>query len=206
MEGCTQKREAQQGLWRGGGYKGARDGGGKRSRSADDAYSRALAECDTCENFGCPRGDSEPASWTITVLQFDESSEDTSWFSLTASRAPSPIPQLPPAAIDAAMPLPAPRHVAAIALPTTSLQSNLIDNIDLVTNISSLAYSVAKVDATKDPWAHAHTRVCAHANQECSACSISLTCCSCRALRYTPGPPPSSPPPPAPTSAPTNRS
>ena len=123
------------------------------------------------------------------------SKPSTSWFSLLASPAPSPIPQLPPTAVNAAMPLPAPHHVVVTAQPTTSLQSNLIDNTNLVTNISSSAHSVAKVDVTKDPWARAHTRVCAHANQNCSACSISLTCCSCRALRYTPGPPPSSPSP-----------
>ncbi|KAF8703916.1 hypothetical protein AX14_014105 [Amanita brunnescens Koide BX004] len=133
------------------------------------------------------------------------SKPSTSWFSLLASPAPSPIPQLPPTAVNAAMPLPAPHHVVVTAQPTTSLQSNLIDNTNLVTNISSSAHSVAKVDVTKDPWARAHTRVCAHANQNCSACSISLTCCSCRALHYTPGPPPSSPSP-VHAPAPTNRS
>ena len=122
------------------------------------------------------------------------SKPSANWFNLLASPVPFPIPQLPHAAINAAMPLPNPRHVAVTEQPAVSLQSNLIDNIDLVTNISSLACSVAKIDATKDPWARAHARICAHANQECSACSISLTCCSCHALRYTPGPPPSSPP------------
>ncbi|KAF8690191.1 hypothetical protein AX14_003077 [Amanita brunnescens Koide BX004] len=41
-----------------------------------------------------------------------------------------------------------------------------------------------------DPWHIAHSRVCAHANQPCAGCSVSLVCCSCRALRFTPGPPP----------------
>ena len=44
-----------------------------------------------------------------------------------------------------------------------------------------------------DPWHRAHTRVCAHALALCAACSISLVCCTCRALRFTPGPPPASP-------------
>ena len=44
-----------------------------------------------------------------------------------------------------------------------------------------------------DPWHRAHARNCAHATAACAACSISLTCCSCRSLRFTPGPAPTSP-------------
>ena len=50
--------------------------------------------------------------------------------------------------------------------------------------------------ALSDPWHRAHARVCAHAVTPCAACSIALFCCSCRALRFTPGPPPASPPTP----------
>jgi hypothetical protein len=61
-----------------------RDGGGKKSRSDDEdylehddnAYARALAESDTCDNSSCPRGPNELASWTIIVEEFDESSEE----------------------------------------------------------------------------------------------------------------------------------
>ena len=42
----------------------------------DEAYARALAECDTCDNSSCPRGHNEPASWTIIVEQFDDSLEE----------------------------------------------------------------------------------------------------------------------------------
>ena len=42
----------------------------------DDAYARALAECDTCDNISCPRGPSEPATWTLTVEQFDDGIEE----------------------------------------------------------------------------------------------------------------------------------
>ena len=42
----------------------------------DDAYARALAESDTCDNISCPRGADEPASWTLTVEQFDENAEE----------------------------------------------------------------------------------------------------------------------------------
>ncbi|KAF8721141.1 hypothetical protein AX14_010632 [Amanita brunnescens Koide BX004] len=33
-------------------------------------------------------------------------------------------------------------------------------------------------------------RVCAHASAACAACSVAFVCCSCRALRFTPGSPP----------------
>ena len=59
-----------------------------------------------------------------------------------------------------------------------------------MTNIAQMATSAVSCD---DPWTRAHVRACAHAADDCAACSIALVCCSCRALRYTPGPPPSSP-------------
>ncbi|KAF8686812.1 hypothetical protein AX14_003801 [Amanita brunnescens Koide BX004] len=43
----------------------------------DDAYTRALAECDTCDNISCPRGPDEPATYSITVEQFDENIEES---------------------------------------------------------------------------------------------------------------------------------
>ena len=42
----------------------------------DDAYARALAECDVCDNSSCPRGSDEPATWTIVVEHFDEGTEE----------------------------------------------------------------------------------------------------------------------------------
>ena len=42
----------------------------------DDAYTRALAECDVCDNSSCPRGTDEPATWTIIVKRFDEGTEE----------------------------------------------------------------------------------------------------------------------------------
>ncbi|KAF8687856.1 hypothetical protein AX14_003635 [Amanita brunnescens Koide BX004] len=59
----------------------------------------------------------------------------------------------------------------------------LIDN----TLVSDLA-GIFPAPSPADPWHRAHIRNCLHA-----ACSISLTCCSCRSLRFTPGPPPTSP-------------
>ena len=42
----------------------------------DEAYSKALAETDTCDNSSCPRGHDEPATYTLVVDRFDESSEE----------------------------------------------------------------------------------------------------------------------------------
>ena len=71
----------------------------------------------------------------------------------------------------------------------------LTDSHPFVTNISSDTHHVPKPNSLEDPWTRAHLRVCAHAGQECAACSVSLICCSCRSLRHSPGLPPSSPTP-----------
>ena len=42
----------------------------------DEAYVQALVDSDTCDNSSCPRGAAEPATYTITVEQFDEGSEE----------------------------------------------------------------------------------------------------------------------------------
>ena len=72
---------------------------------------------------------------------------------------------------------------------SNQLRGDLVDNTTL-TNIASASAPMTSCD---DPWTRAHMRVCAHASDHCAACSIALVCCSCRALRYTPGPPPPSP-------------
>ncbi|KAF8702357.1 hypothetical protein AX14_014405 [Amanita brunnescens Koide BX004] len=100
---------------------------------------------------------------------------------------------MPPAAVITASPLPAPRHVATISQSAAISDGNLVDNHHLITNISSSNVYLSPTTLSKDPWARAHVRVCAHANQECAACSVSLICCSCRSLRHSPGTPPLSP-------------
>ena len=72
--------------------------------------------------------------------------------------------------------------------PAGRLCNPLTDN-HLVSNLADAFPS----PSFADPWHRAHVRVCAHAAVTCPACSISLTCCSCRSLRFTPGSPPSSP-------------
>ena len=72
--------------------------------------------------------------------------------------------------------------------PAGRLCNPLTDN-HLVSNLADAFPS----PSSADPWHRAHVRVCAHAAVACPACSISLTCCSCWSLRFTPGSPPSSP-------------
>ncbi|KAF8646351.1 hypothetical protein AX14_009085, partial [Amanita brunnescens Koide BX004] len=107
----------------------------------------------------------------------------TSWFQLLSSSSPGPIPfALPPAA--SADLVPVQPHVAlaptsfGVTVPRSPTEANL--------NITTLATNPVSLSAS-DPWTRAH------ASESCAACSIALVCCSCRALRFTPGPPPASP-------------
>ena len=70
-------------------------------------------------------------------------------------------------------------------------QPPLMDN----TLITNLAVFLAPLPS--DPWHIAHLRACAHASTACAACSVAFVCCSCRALRFTPGTAPIASPPPS---------
>ena len=124
----------------------------------------------------------------------------TNWFQLLSSPSPSPLSFVNPANVAHVEPL-AQGHTAtsplashAVTVPTERLPSNLVNNEALISNIGTTTGQYARTNPS-DPWARAHAHVCAHANDNCAACSISVTCCSCRSLRFTPGPPPSSPTP-----------
>ena len=119
----------------------------------------------------------------------------TSWFQLlSSSPAPAPFP-LPATAVTESFSVQP--HVNLAANSKHSLSTHF-DNNDVITNLSSSAEGNLHPGLNPaDPWTRAHIRVCAHAKDTCAACSISLTCCSCRSLRYSPGLPPVSPTPPA---------
>ncbi|KAF8675173.1 hypothetical protein AX14_005179 [Amanita brunnescens Koide BX004] len=127
----------------------------------------------------------------------------SSWFHLLSSPSLPPVPLLPPVptAFVENSPNTQPRaaHMRIMSqsrprLPEY-LQSNLVSNDTIISNIATDENLPLTMDPA-DPWTRAHVRVCTHASDKCAACSISLVCCSCRALRYTPGPPPTSPTPP----------
>ncbi|KAF8700940.1 hypothetical protein AX14_000593 [Amanita brunnescens Koide BX004] len=54
-------------------------------------------------------------------------------------------------------------------------------------NVAITDLAVFPAPLPSDPWHMAHVRVCAHATTTCAACSVAFVCCSCRALRFTPG-------------------
>ncbi|KAF8698238.1 hypothetical protein AX14_001175 [Amanita brunnescens Koide BX004] len=116
-----------------------------------------------------------------------------SWFQLLPP-SPGPAPfTLPTAAY--AEPAQDQPH-AELASSMRQLPCAHTDNSDIIVNLTSSAESNLHLGTSSaDPWTRAHMRACAHAKDTCAACSISLTCCSCRSLRYTPGPPPTSPMP-----------
>ena len=136
----------------------------------------------------------------------------TSWFQLLASPSPSPLSfatPAPVAVLESSYPQP---HAALVQTTyqstccspsafignitqTANVPGSLINNDTIISNIATNESQPLMVNLA-DPWTRAHVRMCAHANDKCAACSISLICCSCRALRYTPGPPPVSPAPP----------
>ena len=129
------------------------------------------------------------------------SKPSSSWFNLLASPSPSPIPLLPSAvtavsqvAPQSLTPLPISQQFAVAVPYTGRLVSAFKDNSEVIKDISVTLATVTDPN-TNDPWTHAHLRVCAHASERCAACSIALMCCSCRALCFTPGPPPASPAP-----------
>ena len=60
----------------------------------------------------------------------------------------------------------------------------------LVNNTMVTDLAVFPAPSPSDPWHMAHLRVCAHASVPCAACSVAFVCCSCQALRFSPGSPP----------------
>ena len=110
----------------------------------------------------------------------------SSWFNLLASPSLPLIPLLPsvPTAFVESNPSIQPHAVHMQTMSQSRPQfpeyprSNLVSNDAFVSNIATDRSLPLAVDPT-DPWTRAHARVCAHANDKCAACSISLVCCSC---------------------------
>ncbi|KAF8662787.1 hypothetical protein AX14_007000 [Amanita brunnescens Koide BX004] len=109
--------------------------------------------------------------------------QSTSWASSLAAGLFPPTFEFPPPAQvpQCIQPLNEAVHPAG-CLPHPP--QTLLDNT-LVTDLA-----VFPAPSPSDPWHMAHLRVCAHASATCSACSAAFVCCSCRALRFTPGTPP----------------
>ena len=141
-----------------------------------------------------PRVLSSPSSKPAHIFSPAPSLPRNSWFQLLASPAPVTASFLPPAAAvisDTAVSQPHDNLMHTTGFDTCCARDISTSNNAEVTNLATLG-STAHPHAN-DPWTRAHMRVCAHASEECPACSIAVVCCSCRALRFTPGPPPTSP-------------
>ncbi|KAF8676499.1 hypothetical protein AX14_004890 [Amanita brunnescens Koide BX004] len=137
---------------------------------------------------GLTRPKSSPPPPQPKIFSPTPSPAHKSWFSLLASPCPSPVTfALPTPAFT--LPATATAAVPEPFAPSQAQSHNLVDN----TTLTNIAQSTTPIASCTDPWTRAHIRACAHAVDNCAACSIALVCCSCRALRYTPGPPPSSP-------------
>ncbi|KAF8694319.1 hypothetical protein AX14_002087 [Amanita brunnescens Koide BX004] len=150
-------------------------------------------------------------SHSLHVLSPAPSRPYSSWFQLLTSPSPSPLPLITPAPAVVLEPLQPQPHASLVqtttqytccspsasirsTIQTTNAPDNFVDNRHIISNIATDENSHLHLGTNfADPWTRAHMRVCAHAKDACSVCSVSLTCCSCRSLRYTPGLPPASP-------------
>ncbi|KAF8697732.1 hypothetical protein AX14_001263 [Amanita brunnescens Koide BX004] len=100
--------------------------------------------------------------------------------SLTTGLFPAASPLFPPP----------PQVPRGLLSPVAAVQSAVeLHNNDQISDLGT----GLPLPAASDPWHRAHVRVCAHAITPCAACSVALFCCTCRALRFTPGPAPVSP-------------
>ena len=134
-----------------------------------------------------PLPTSSPSPRVAILSPAPQRASTASWASsLAAGLFPAGFPVLPvpPQVPRGIQPLSEAVHPAGCLLNTPQP----ISNNDAIINLA-----VFPAPSPSDPWHLAHARVCAHANQACAACSVAFICCSCRALRFTPGPPPAAP-------------
>ncbi|KAF8657948.1 hypothetical protein AX14_007776 [Amanita brunnescens Koide BX004] len=172
----------------------------------DDAYARALAECDTCENSSCPRGDSEPASWTITVEQFDEGSEEffnRTFRACTACNRSCKRSflghKIQSQSFDnsSGVPLASASTRGSISKPESKTPDNS-PKAHLLSASRSHGKETEPVLPTSDSprpstpleifsvISYAHRVSCDHPFTTCSVCSLGITCCGCNKLHTAP--------------------
>ena len=168
----------------------------------DDAYARALAECDTCDNSSCPCGHDEPATWTITVQQFDEGSEEHYNRTFRACGACSHAckrsfmgHKILSRTFDNSSRTFLTKNETPAGPPTTS---RTFDNSTREALNVAKAAANAPVTLSPEPSrpptpleifaiiSHAHNVSCAHAFATCSTCSLGITCCECNKLHTAP--------------------
>ena len=161
-------------------------------------------------------------------LSRPKSSRDSSGLSQSPSASPlplshpvvSPVPRRPqsaswassltaglfPPTFDLPLPAQVPQGIQPLseAVRPAELLPQPLATMCNNTAITDLAVFPAPLPS--DPWHMAHARVCIHAYAACAACSVAFVCCSCRALRFTPGSPPTASQPPSERPGPPQRS
>ena len=173
----------------------------------DDAYARALAECDTCDNISCPRGHDEPATWTLMVEQFDEGAEE---FFDRAFRACGACNRscrksfmghkIKSRAFDNSTKEATSKTTPAYAVehptnPATALEDPLAntcnddaDDDPTTATATTILRDALRTLNTRPPTPAAfvatirvkHDALCAHPVSSCPVCSCGLLCCSCQ--------------------------
>ena len=180
----------------------------------DEAYARALAECDTCDNSSCPRGNDEPATWSISVEHFDEGTEETYERIFRACSAcnrsckksfmghrvksrvfdnsskellAKQVPKAPAAGIGpAGRPDPAPQ---VSTLPETALIAANEDSLGAILTLKDALQALNARPPTPAAFIATvrvqHDSGCSHDVSSCQVCSRGLVCCECSRL-FTP--------------------
>ena len=173
----------------------------------DDAYARALAECDTCDNFNCPHGSDEPATWTLTVQQFDESAEEFYDRTFRACGACNRackrsflgnkiLSRVFDNSSKAAAPI-----TKQVATPTILAVDTPVDTLATLETLDEAApaptATFTSLDASTDSRpttplqvfsavARTHRMSCSHIFSTCLVCSRGITCCGCNNVHTAP--------------------
>ncbi|KAF8680621.1 hypothetical protein AX14_004523 [Amanita brunnescens Koide BX004] len=160
----------------------------------DEAYSRALAECDTCDNSSCPRGSDAPATYTITVEKFDDGTEEMYDCTFRACSACNRSCKksflghhIKSRVFDNSIRLSATRNIKVPPSDTGACPAPQIVTTSLAG--SDLSQAESRPDTPLQVFAtvaRAHRISCDHTFSTCPTCSRGIVCCGCNSLHTAP--------------------
>ena len=153
----------------------------------DEVYTRALAECDVCDNSSCPRGTDEPATWTIVIERFDEGTEEHYDFTLCACGACNRAckrsfmgHKIKSRTFDNST------RKSPASVTTVDNANTLVNPPDVITALQDSLRILNDRPPTPATFVATvrvkHDARCQHPVDSCPVCSLSLTCCSCKLL------------------------
>ncbi|KAF8703057.1 hypothetical protein AX14_014245 [Amanita brunnescens Koide BX004] len=168
----------------------------------DEAYSRAFADFDTCDNISCVHGTNEPASWTISVEQFDEGSNefyDRTFRACAACNRACKKSFMTYKIKDRHFDntTKAPLATSKDETPALTVTTTSPPGIPVAKNVASTPSmaNTAKALAESRPMtplevfstiSYAHRVSCDHLFTTCSVCSLGIVCCGCNKLHTAP--------------------